>query len=127
MDRLNSLHGKVLTKSLSLVQLNEYLKRYINDKSSNVYNAKISFLRKAFDYLLDEGAVTVNYPNNKKNKPKPNKNRKRLDLDNYKSILACLTSYLSVAMRLPLQTTHAVNEISLAKYSDCKWFKAPVK
>ena len=126
MDRLNNLHGQVLTKSLSLAHVNEYLDKFTSGKSSNVYNAKISFLRKAFDYLLDEGAITVNYPNNKKKKPKASKDRKRLDLDNYKAMLDNVPRYLSIAMHLSLQTTHAVNEISLAKYSDCKWLKTPV-
>ncbi|MDP7592691.1 MAG: hypothetical protein QF552_08360 [Litorilituus sp.] len=34
--------------------------------------------------------------------------------------------YLCIAMRLSLQTTHAVNEISLAKYRDCTWFEQPI-
>lgn len=125
MDRLNELHGKVRTKDLTLEHVNQYLNTYVAGKSNNVYNAKISFLRKVFDYLLDEGAASFNFAENKKKKAKPKKDRNRIDLDNYKAILPPAPHYLSIAMRLSLQTTHAVNEISSAKYSDCTWLKHP--
>ena len=126
MDRLKELHGKVLTKEMSLNHVNKYLNEYVQGKSDNVYNAKISFLRKVFDYLLDDGATNTNFANNKKKKPKPEKDRQRIDSDNYKKILSTAPHYLSIAMRLSLQTTHAVNEISMAKYSDCTCLKLPL-
>jgi len=126
MDRLNLLHGKVLTKNLNLSHVNDYLDTYVTGKSDNVYNAKISFLRKTFDYLLDDGAVTTNYPDKKKKKPKPTKDRVRINTENYLAMLPPAPHYLAIAMRLSLQTTHAVNEISLAQYCDCTWFKQPL-
>lgn len=126
MDRLNELHGKVRTKDLTLEHVNQYLNTYVAGKSNNVYNAKISFLRKVFDYLLDEGAASFNYAANKKKKNKPKKERNRLDIDNYNAILASAPHYLRIAISLSLQTTHSVNEISSAKYSDCTWFKEPL-
>ena len=126
MDRLNELHGKVHTKHLTLKHVNQYLNTYVSGKSNNVYNAKISFLRKVFEYLLDEGAASFNFAINKKKKAKPKKDRKRIDTNNYNALLSYASHYLSIAMRLSLQTTHAVNECSLAKYSDCKWLEQPM-
>ncbi len=126
MDRLNELHGKVLTKDLALSHVNKYLDTYVAGKSNNVYNAKLSFLKKVYSYLLDDGAITVNHAENKKVKPKPEKERVRIDLENYKALLSPAPHYLAIAMRLSLQTTHAVNEISLAKYRDCKWLEQPI-
>lgn len=126
MDRLNELLGKTPTKELSLSHVNQFLDTFVTGKSSNVYNAKISFLTKVFAYLLDEGAISTNFASNKKKKPKPEKNRIRIDTDNYKALLTPAPHYLSIAMRLSLQTTHAVNEISLAKYRDCTWLKQPI-
>jgi len=125
MIRLDTLLGEVRTMDLKLAHVNKYLTEYVQGKSNHVYNSKISFLRKVFDYLLDDGGVTINYANNKKMKPKPDKERIRIGVDNYKSMLDSAPHYLNIAMRLSLQTTHAVNEISLAKYKHCTWFKKP--
>lgn len=78
------------------------------------------------ELVLDDGATNTNFANNKKKKPKPEKDRIRIDSENYKTILSTAPHYLSIAMRLPLQTTHTVNEISMAKYSDCTWLKLPL-
>jgi hypothetical protein len=126
MDRLNELHGKVRTKNLTLEHVNQYLNTYVAGKSNNVYNAKISFLRKVFEYLLDEGAASFNFAANKKKKTKPKKERNRIDIDNYNAILTSAPHYLTIAISLSLQTTHSVNEVSSAKYSDCTWFKEPL-
>ncbi len=126
LERLGTLHGNVLTKSLSLGHVTKFLDIHTNKKSNNVYNAKIAFLRKVFSYLVDDGAIATNPALNKKKKAKPKKIRVRIDKINFKEILTKAPTYLDIAMRLSLQTTHAVNEISLAKYSDCTWLKESV-
>ena len=126
IERLTELHGELLTKDINLETVNTYLSTYVSGKSDNVYNAKLSFLKKVFSYLLDEGAILVNYADNKKVKPKPEKVRVRLDSKNYKKIILIAPRYLNIAMRLSLQTTHAVNEISQAKYKDCTWYSEPL-
>ena len=110
MDRLETLHGDVPTKTINLDHVNSYLAIYTKGKSSNVYNAKISFLKKVFSYLLDDGAMIFNPADNKKKKPKPAKERIRLSIENYHHLLNQAPHWLSIAMRLSLQTTHAVNE-----------------
>ncbi|NQY65427.1 MAG: integrase [Alteromonadaceae bacterium] len=126
IKRLETLHGEVLTKEINLNHVNSYLETYTEGKSSNVYNAKISFLKKIFSYLLDDGAMTFNPASNKKKKPKPVKERIRLSIENYNQLLNHAPLWLNIAMRLSLQTTHAVNEISVAKYKDCKWYDKPI-
>jgi hypothetical protein len=125
IDRLEALHGNLLTQDINLETVNSYLSTYVKGKSDNVYNAKLSFLKKVFSYLLDDGAINKNYANNKKIKPKPEKDRIRIDIENFNKILQFAPKYLNIAMRLSLQTTHAVNEISTAKYSDCIFYSQP--
>jgi hypothetical protein len=126
INRLNELHGEVLTKSITLTHVNEYLEKYCKGKSNNVYNAKISFLIKIFTYLMDDGLIDSNPARSKKKKPKPSKKRVRLNIENYITILNYAPPWFNIAMRLSLQTTHAVNEISLAKYKDCHWYDEPI-
>ena len=126
MARLKTLHGEVPTKTINLDHVNSYLETYAKGKSSGVYNRKISFLKKVFSYLLDDGAMTFNPAENKKKKPTPDKIRIRLSLEKYKQLLNQTPHSLNIAMRLSLQTTHAVNELSVAKYKDCRWFDKPM-
>jgi hypothetical protein len=126
LGRLEELHGDVMSKGINLSHVNDFLTRYADGKSNRVYNRKITFLKKVFSYIRDMSGMETNPAENKKRKPKDDKKRKRLDLDNFHKILAEAPHWLSIAMRLSIQTTHAVNEISLAKYRDCEWFKTPV-
>lgn len=121
MDRLNELYAEVITKALSLSHVDQYLKTYVADKSNHVYNAKISFYVKCLIIFLTrlQWLQTMS----PKEEKKPTKDRIRIDIDNYKAMLTSAEHYLSTAMRLALQTTHAINEISSAKYNDCAWLK----
>jgi len=128
MERLMELHGDVFSKDFGFDHVNSYLDTFVlkQDKSYNVYNAKISFLDKVFVYLKDLGAASENYAKMKKKMPKPEKLKIRLDIKEYNKILEAAPFWMQIAMRLSLQTTHAVNEISMAKYSDCIWYDEPV-
>jgi hypothetical protein len=55
-------------------------------------------------------------------KPKPEKDRIRIDIKSFNKIRQFAPKYLTIAMRLSLQTTHAVNEIGIEKYSDCLFY-----
>lgn len=125
IDRLQQLHGHVMSKQVTLEHVNEYLDAYCAGKSNNVYNRKISFLKKVFDYLCDMSAMDSNPAAMKKVKPKESKVRQRLSLEHYNAILLRAPAWLQTAMRLALQTTHAVLEVSKVKYRDCEWFDAP--
>lgn len=124
IDRLVELHGEVMTKQINLVHVNEYLDKHCKGKSNNVYNRKVSFLKKVFDYLCDMSAMETNPATLKKVKPKESKVRQRLSLEAYQAILKASPVWLQIAMRLALQTTHAVLEVSRVKYRDCQWFEA---
>ena len=128
IERLLKLHGDVYSKELCLDHVNSYLDTYVikQDKSNNVYNAKLSFLDKVFINLMDLGAVSDNFAEKKKKKPKPDKLKVRLDIKEYNKILETAPFWMKIAMRLSLQTTHAVNEISMAKYRDCIWYDKPI-
>lgn len=128
MERLMKLHGDVYSKEFCFDHVNSYLDTYVlkQKKSYNVYNAKISFLDKFFVYLMDVGAASENYAKMKKKMPKPEKLRVRLEIEEYNKILEAAPLWMQIAMRLSLQTTHAVNEISMAKYRDCIWYDKPV-
>lgn len=126
IKRLSELHGKVLSKSITLQHVNQYLDLHCAGKSNNVYNRKISFMKKVFDYLCDMSAMESNPAELKKVKPKEQKIRQRLTLEMYKAIEEAAPGWLRTAMQLAMQTTHAVLEISKAKYRDCEWFETPV-
>lgn len=125
MQRLSDLHGKVLSKSINLQHVNEYLELHCSGKSNNVYNRKISFMKKVFEYLCDMSAMDSNPAELKKVKPKEQKVRQRLNLEMFKAIEAEAPTWLKTSMRLALQTTHAVLEVSKAKYRDCEWYESP--
>jgi hypothetical protein len=126
LTRLKELHGSVLSKDITLTHVNEFLNAYTLGKSNEVYNRKITFLKKIFSYLCDMSAMATNPAMQKKRKPKEDKVRKRLNLENFNTILNSAPHWLQIAMRLSIQTTHSVNEISNAKYKDCEWYPSPV-
>lgn len=126
LERLDQLLGTVMSKSLTLTHVNDFLNEFTKGKSNEVYNRKITFLKKVFSYIRDMSGMDTNLAESKKRKPKDKKQRVRLELDSFNQILASSPHWLSIAVRLSIQTTHAVNEISLAKYSDCEWFEEPL-
>jgi uncharacterized protein YbjQ (UPF0145 family) len=125
-NRLVDQFGTVMSKAVNLETVNAYLELNCSGKSNNVYNRKISFLRKVFDYLCDMSAMAANPAELKKVKPKDEKKRQRMDLDAFKQIEAAAPLWLKTAMNLALQTTHAVLEVSRIKYRDCEYFPTPV-
>jgi enterobacteria phage integrase len=127
MDRLMILHSEVYASEFCLNHVNSFLQEYVlkDDKSDNVYDDKICFLEKVFDYLKDLGAAKHNYANDKLKFGKADKLRIRLKKDNYLIILNKAEKWLQIAMRLSLQTTHAAHEMSIAKYKDCIWLETP--
>lgn len=80
-----------------------------------------------FNYMCDMSAMPANPADLKKTKPVAEKTRQRLSYDAYKQILAAAPHWLAIAMRIALQTTHAVLEVSRIKYRDCEWFEVPVQ
>jgi integrase len=126
LERLDQLHGDVMSKSVNLSHVNDYLSEFTKGASNEVYNRKITFLKKVFSYIRDMSGMETNPAENKKRKPKQQKQRIRLNLDNFNTILAAAPHWLAIAVKLSIQTTHAVNEISIAKYKDCEWFKEPL-
>ncbi|MEN3158247.1 integrase [Alkalimonas sp. NCh-2] len=125
-QRLLELHADVYSNQVSLLHVNQFLEKFCAGKSNNVYNRKISFLKKVFDYLCDMSAMSTNPAELKKVKPKATKTRQRLSIDAWQAIHDAAPAWLQIAMRLALQTTHAVLEISRVKYRDCEMFDSPV-
>lgn len=119
-NRLVKELGNVYSKSITLEHVNDFLEATTAGKSNNVYNRKISFLKKVFSYLVDMSAMQKNYAADKKTRIKDSKQRKRLTLEEYKLIREAAPEWLQIAMGLCLQTTHATNEVSNMKKSDCK-------
>ncbi len=123
--RLDKFGGGTYTKSIDLEFVNDYLNEFADGKSNNVYNRKISFIKKVFDYLVDESAMETNYADRKKTKKKEEKTRQRLTLDDYLKIHERADLYLQVAMELAIQTTHASLEITRIKYTECTMYDIP--
>jgi hypothetical protein len=123
IDKLTKCHGDVLSKELTLQHVNEFLNLYSKGKSNGVYNKKLSFLKKVFSYLVDEGATDKNLALQKKRKPKDEVERQRLSLNAFKKMTKVAPHFLKIAMQISLQTTHSLNEVTHLKYSDCTWFK----
>jgi hypothetical protein len=124
-DRLLEQQGNTYTKSITLETVNDFLIEFTAGKSAEVYNRKISFLKKVFSYFVDMSAMTYNFANDKKAKKLEAKKRTRLKLADYQLIFDAAPSFLKVAMDLAMQTTHATLEISRLKYRDCKFLDAP--
>lgn len=122
-DRLSAVLGEVFTKSITLEHVNDFLTSVTEGKSDNVYNRKISFLKKVFTYLKDESAMKTNWAENKMLREIAKKKRQRLSEKDFVLMLNAAKQdpklhWLYVAMSLSLQTTHGVLEISRMKYSD---------
>lgn len=115
-----------MSKSFDLSHVNDFLTKFTQGKSNEVYNRKITFLKKVGSYLCDMSAMETNFAESKKRKPKDKKQRQRLTANDFNKILLNAELWLKTAMTLSIQTTHAVNEISIAKYKDCEWFSTPI-
>lgn len=119
-NKLESALGEVLTKSLTLVHINEFLNAQYSNDSKRTFNGKISNLKKLFSYLADESAIDTNFMLSKKlkkvSKEDFKKQRHNLTVEDYESIYAAAPLFLKVAMSLSLQTTHVVREIYRIKY-----------
>ncbi|GLQ72694.1 tyrosine-type recombinase/integrase [Vibrio penaeicida] len=137
-DRLIERLGHKLSKQIKLMDLNDWLNHYFGSKSKNVYNRKVSFLKKVFAYLADESAVNTNVAEQKKprrlNPEDKAKDRLDLTIDDFKAIHQKAPLFLRTAMEIALQSTHAVKELHRIKYSIKKpapgkcgilWFEVP--
>lgn len=125
VERLKSYGGDTYTKSIDLQFVNGFLEKFTEGKSANVYNRKISFLSKVFEYLVDESAMGDNPAQSKKKKPTGDKKRVRLTWDNLVKIHKASPRYLQIAIELAYETTHAVLEVHRMKYRDCSWLDIP--
>ncbi|ENN6810685.1 tyrosine-type recombinase/integrase [Vibrio fluvialis] len=124
--KLRLILGGYVGAAIGLDEVNLVLNEVATNKSNNVYNRWLSFLEKVFSYAVDESVMIDNPAKRKKRKPKDNKQRKRLKLEEYHRIRAIAPSWLKIAMDLSLETTHAVNEICALKYSDIEYLPEPV-
>jgi hypothetical protein len=124
-ERLLEQQGDTYTKSITLENVNDFLIEFTAGKSAEVYNRKISFLKKVFSYLVDMSAMAYNYANDKKAKKLEAKKRTRLKLAEFQLIYDAAPGFLKVAMALAMQTTHATLEISRLKYRDCRFLDVP--
>ncbi|MFW8589872.1 integrase [Glaciecola sp. 2405UD65-10] len=124
-DKLIETHGSVYSKSINLEMVNDFIEQHASNKSIEVQNRKILFLCKVFDYLVDMSAMSKNYARDKKLRPTAKKLRQRLKVEDFELIYNAAPNYLKTAMALSIQTTHAVLEISLAKYKDCRMLDKP--
>ncbi|CCN84347.1 putative Integrase [Vibrio nigripulchritudo SFn27] len=139
IEKLRVDLGTVYSKSLTLAMMNDFLTRHYGDKSKEVYNKKLGRLKKIFAYLADESAIESNILLNKKSKKlnARDKEKKRLDLklEDFKAIESAAPLFLKVAMKLSIQSTHAVKELHRIKYRikvpkpnlcGILWFQEPI-
>ncbi|EKO3771873.1 integrase [Vibrio metschnikovii] len=137
-NKLEQDLGGVLTKSLTLVHINEFLNSHYSNDSKRTFNGKISNLKKIFSYLADESAIDTNFMLSKKLKKVSQddfkKRRNNLTVEDYENIYSAAPLFLKVAMALSLQTTHVVREVYRIKYKikepkegvcGIVWFKEP--
>lgn len=124
-EKLLASHGDILSKSICMETVNEFVDMHARNSSNEVQNRKVIFLNKVFDYLVDMSAIEKNYARDKKLRPTDSKRRNRLSIENFRLMLEQAPSFLRTAMELSLQTTHAVLEVSKIKYKDCKFLDTP--
>ncbi|MEI8634686.1 tyrosine-type recombinase/integrase [Vibrio sp. PP-XX7] len=126
LEKLKPLLGDMKGISIGLDEVNMVLDSVAAGKSNNVYNRWLSFMEKVFDYAVDESVMLDNPASRKKRRPKEEKQRQRLTLNEYKSIWRLAPVWLRIAMDLSLETTHAVNEICSIKYTDIDMLPEPM-
>ncbi|MDW6004701.1 tyrosine-type recombinase/integrase [Vibrio mangrovi] len=125
IKKLSTVLGDCRGISIGLEEVNMVLDQFAAGKSNNVYNRWISFMEKVFAYAVDESVMIDNPASRKKRKPKEDKQRKRLTLDEYRAIRNLAPPWLQIAMDLSLETTHAVNEICRIRYQDYEVLDQP--
>lgn len=130
--RLLEHYGDTKTKSITLETVNTYLNQFFSDKSNNEYNRGVSFLKRVFGILHDQSAMDINPALHKRSKRKDKPQRQRLTAPDYLKMLSITYEqpenylFLNIAMRLAVQTTQAVNEITDMKYDDVEWYDEPI-
>ena len=97
-EKLKISHGELYSKSISLETVNEFVEIHAKDKSIEVQNRKVIFLNKIFDYMVDMSAMEKNFARDKKLRPVAAKERNRLKLEDFKTILDSAPTYLKIAM-----------------------------
>jgi Zn-finger protein len=127
--RFVEFFGNYLTKEVSLEEVNEYLQTYHSDASFNVRNRKIRFLQAVFSEFTDMSYMSRNCANDKKIKKKLKKAKTKAPVRISRYALMMMLNkaepFMKTAIKLSLQTCHAVNEIVNLKYSDCHYFSEP--
>ncbi|PKH86904.1 tyrosine-type recombinase/integrase [Colwellia sp. Bg11-28] len=126
LERLSKLHGNTLSKDIDLKLVNNFLATVAENKSNNLFNKKITFLKKTFSYIIDLGGMETNFADLKKRKPKDIVQRKRLSLSAFKKMSKKAPLFIKIAMNVSLQTTHSIHEVCHLKYSDCTWYDEPL-
>ncbi|WP_239480580.1 phage integrase Arm DNA-binding domain-containing protein [Parashewanella hymeniacidonis] len=133
-DRVKVFFIKTPGSQIKLEHVTEYLEHYHANSSAEVYNRKISWLKKLFSYAIDEGFMEFNPAVLKKKRRLDDKKRKRLKIEWFKEIHDAAPLWLKTAMDLSLQTSHSRAEISRIKYKiydiksktcGCCWHKQP--
>lgn len=94
-----------------------YIAEYHGAAGPNVQNRKVAWLKKLFDYAMDEGLMKDNPAARKKRRRLHEKQRERLRPEWYRAIHAQAPLWLQTAMDLSLQSTHARLEICRIQYS----------
>ncbi|WP_196766375.1 tyrosine-type recombinase/integrase [Pseudoalteromonas luteoviolacea] len=140
VEKLDSLFGHILSKEITSEHATEYLNHYcVNQgKSKNVYNRKLSFLNKYFNYLMDEQGIEIHPSQGKKfrkiKRDEKSKDRSDLSKEAYQAIYEAAPLWLKVAMGICLQSTHAVKELHRLKHNikkpkvgecGCVWYETP--
>lgn len=130
-ERCKEFFVAVPACDITLEHVNAYLDKYHPVASANVYNRKISWLKKLFAYAMDESLMLENPAARKKMKRTSKKERRRLSLDDFKQIRASAPLWMRTAMDLALQCAQARLEVSRIRYSikkpkegvcGCVWF-----
>jgi len=101
---------------INIAVVTHYIEVNHADSGNEVFNKKISFLKKIFAWAMDDGIMLSNPAEYKKRRKIPPKQRKRLTEEVYKAIFEIAPLWLKTAMSLALQTTQARLEISRVRY-----------
>jgi len=127
-ERLVKLHGNISSKQYNQQHVTEFLNVYVvqQGKSNIVYNQKLAFLRLVCKWLLDMSYITENFAEKKTQLVIEEKKEQPLQMEHFKAIYDAAPFFLKVAMALSFNTTHAVQEMSRARYDHCKYLKEPI-
>lgn len=135
--RAAEFFADTLPEDIDIGHVTAYVAEYHSTAGPNVQNRKVAFLKKLFDYAMDEGLMKDNPAARKKRRRLADKQRERLKAEWYQAIHAAAPLWLQTAMDLSLQSTHARLEICRIQYNirpadlrrpltcGCIWFDAP--